>query len=122
MGPHFPIDVHSYFGDVSISCDWQAASLLSTFPLNFPASKAHQGVNKHFGAAQESPYLIPSTIPLHPEHSVDTFPSTRSIRPPNDLHNDPAGEIGRGIVIPVLQMETWEAQRSTVTCPRSLHE
>lgn len=93
------------FGDVSISCDWQAASLLSTFPLNFPASRAHLGVNKHFGAAQESPYLIPSTIPLHPEHSLNIFPSTCGIRPLDDLHSDPAGDTGRGIVIPVLQME-----------------
>lgn len=92
-------------GDVSISCDWQAASLLSTFPLNFPASRAHLGVNKHFGAAQESPYLIPSTIPLHPEHSLNIFPSTCGIRPPDDLHSDPAGDTGRGIVIPVSQME-----------------
>lgn len=80
-GSLFPTDIR-YFGDVSISCDRPAAFLLSTFPLNFPASRAHLGVNKHFSTAQESPYLIPSTIPLHPEHAFNFFPSTCSILPP----------------------------------------
>lgn len=85
IGSPFPTDIHSYFGDVSISCDWKVTILLSTFPLNFPASRAQLGVNKHFSAALESPYLIPSTIPLHPEHAFNIFPSTCSIRPPDDL-------------------------------------
>lgn len=51
-------------------CDWPAVSVHSTFPLNGPANTAHLDVSKPFGPAQESPYLVPSTIPLHPSGAL----------------------------------------------------
>lgn len=84
MGPHFPADFHSYFGNVSIGC------LTEHVPFKFPRQQGPCGCKQTLWCCPREPLSNTQHDPLTSGALLNIFPSTCSICPPNDLHSDPA--------------------------------